>query len=39
MDKKGMITEALKGYLLWIIILLICGAAIYFAVKKLGLFG
>lgn len=39
MNKKGMITEALKGYLMWIIILIIAGTAIYFAVKKLGLFG
>ena len=38
-NKKGMIADAIKGYLMWIIILIIAGAAVYFAIKKLGLFG
>jgi len=35
MDKKGQTDEALQNFLLWMIFILIAGAAVYFLVKKL----
>jgi prolipoprotein diacylglyceryltransferase len=35
MNKKGIIGEVIKRYLLWIVLLIIAGAAVYFLLKKL----
>ena len=35
MNRRGIVADAIKGYLLWIIILIIAGAALYFVIKKI----